>query len=151
MTITSLESSSTGLRRPLRVPTVQNFHLVWLDENIDEDNNADYHNSITKLREVVNTINTFTDVDECIDFITDVEERATFMIVSETFSKMIDPVFREIDQVNAIYINKEECLSVCLFAMHSVPVIAIASPNFPWHLPRSRGRSRRGCRGNGVK
>ncbi len=54
-------------RRLRNVRLVQHFQLVWLDESFDEDND-DYHNSITVLREVVNTVNTFNDVDECIDF-----------------------------------------------------------------------------------
>jgi len=42
---------------------IQNFHLVWLDGNIDEVNSEDCRNSISKLRQVVNTVNTFTGVD----------------------------------------------------------------------------------------
>ena len=53
-------------RRPQRM--IQNFHLVWLDANIDEENNEDCRNSITQLRQVVNTVNTFVDADECIRF-----------------------------------------------------------------------------------
>ncbi len=53
------------LRRPLRTRLLQNFHLVWLDANIDE-NHDDCQNSITQLRQVVNTINIFTDIDKCI-------------------------------------------------------------------------------------
>ena len=81
-TATSMESSSTRPRRPPNARMVQNFHLVWLDGSIDEVNNDDCRNSITKLRQVVNTVNTFTDVDECIDFITDIEEEKAFMIFS---------------------------------------------------------------------
>jgi hypothetical protein len=65
----SMEPPST---RPTRLPNarmVQNFLLLWLDGSIDEKNNDDCRNSITKLRQVVNTVNTFTDADECIDFI----------------------------------------------------------------------------------
>jgi hypothetical protein len=42
---------------------VQNFHLVLLDRSIDEGNNDGCRNSIMKLRQIVNTVNTFTDVD----------------------------------------------------------------------------------------
>jgi tetratricopeptide (TPR) repeat protein len=83
---------------------VQNFRLIWLDGNIDEINNDDCRNSITKLRQVVNTVNTFTDVDECIDFITDIKDGMTFMIISEAFSSIIVPVVEAISQVSFIYI-----------------------------------------------
>jgi tetratricopeptide (TPR) repeat protein len=83
---------------------VQNFHLVWLDGSIDEINNADCRNSNTELRQVVNTVNTFTDVDECIDFITDIKDEMTLMIISEAFSQIILPVVEAISQVSSIYI-----------------------------------------------
>ncbi len=74
-----------GSRRQLNTPVVQNFHLVWLDGDIDEVNDDGYRDSITKLRQVVNTVNTFDDVDECIDFITDINEK-TFMVISQELS-----------------------------------------------------------------
>jgi tetratricopeptide (TPR) repeat protein len=89
--------------RPLSIRIIQNFHLVWLDENIDE-NDDDYRNSITQLRQVVNTINTFMDIDECIDFITDIPKETAFMIVSETCSQYIIPVVQDILQIKSVYI-----------------------------------------------
>src|SRR5271157_4424360 len=76
-------------------PRLQNFHLVWLDGSNDAVNNDDCRNSITKLRQVVNTVNTFTDVDECIDFITDTQEETTFMIVSGALNGIIVPIVQE--------------------------------------------------------
>jgi tetratricopeptide (TPR) repeat protein len=83
---------------------VQNFHLVWLDGSIDEINNDDCRNSITQLRQVVNTVNTFIDVDECIDFITDIKEEKTLIILSGVFSQIMIPIVQEISQVSSIYI-----------------------------------------------
>ncbi len=99
-------SSST---RPRRVPNariVQNFHLVWLDGSIDETND-DCRNSITKLRQVVNTVNTFVDVDECIDFITDIGEKA-LVIISGEFSQPIISIVQNISQVNCVYIFSKD-------------------------------------------
>ena len=94
--------SSTG-SQPLRnVRMVQNFHLVWLDGSIDETND-DFRNSITKLREVVNTVNTFVDADQCIDFITDLEEMA-FMVISSDFSQSMISIVQGIHQVSRTYI-----------------------------------------------
>ena len=81
---------------------VQNFHLVWLDRDIDE-NNDDFRNSITKLREVVNTVNTFIDVDECIDFVSSIQERA-FVISSGALAQTTVPLTHDIPQVNSFYI-----------------------------------------------
>ena len=97
-----MEPSNT---KPVRM--VQNFLLVWLDGSIDEENNDDCRNSITKLRQVVDTVNTFTTVDECIDFITDVKYEMIFMIISGTFSQTIVPIIQDIPQVSSVYIFRE--------------------------------------------
>jgi len=85
--------------RPHRM--VQNFHLVWVDETIDEVNSEDHRNSISKLRQVVNT---FTDVDECIHFITNIQEEKTFMVVSGVLNEIIVPIVQEISQVSSVFI-----------------------------------------------
>ncbi len=95
-------SSSTRLRRPPNARMGQNFHLVWLDGSIDETND-DCRNSITKLRQVVNTVNTFVDADECIGFITDIGEKA-FLVISGEFSQPIISIVQNISQVNCVYI-----------------------------------------------
>jgi tetratricopeptide (TPR) repeat protein len=100
----SIEPPST---RPSRLPyarMVQNFLLLWLDGSIDEQNNDDCRNNITKLRQVVNTVKTFTDADECIDFITDIKEENIFIIISGTFSAGIVPVVQDMLQVSCVYI-----------------------------------------------
>jgi hypothetical protein len=106
----SLEPPST---MPTRLPyarMVQNFLLLWLDGSIDENNNDDYRNSINKLRQVVNTVNTFTDADECIDFITEIKKETIFIIVSGTFSAAIVPIVQDILQVSCVYIfSKNKC------------------------------------------
>ncbi len=99
---------SMGPRRPPVARMVQNFHLVWLDGSIDEVNDDDCRNSITKLRQVVNTVNTFNDVDECIDFVTDMKDEETFMLVSGTCSQVIVPVVQDMSQVRSVYIFRED-------------------------------------------
>src|SRR5271163_3619359 len=95
-------SSSTRLRPAPNARMVQNFHLVWLDGSIDETND-DCRNSITKLRQVVNTVNTFADADECIDFINDKDERA-FMILPGFLAQTTIVTVHEKPQISAIYI-----------------------------------------------
>ncbi len=95
--------SSTGSQRLRSVRMIQNFHLVWLDGSIDETN-EDCRNSITKLRQVVNTVNTFVDVDECIDFINGIQEERAFVISSGALGKTTVPMVHDKPQVNTIYI-----------------------------------------------
>jgi tetratricopeptide (TPR) repeat protein len=87
----------------------QNFHLVWIDGSIDETN-EDCRNSITKLRQVVNTVNTFVDVDECIDFINGINQERAFVISSGALGQTTISMVHDKPQVNTIYIfcgNKE--------------------------------------------
>jgi hypothetical protein len=104
MAATSSKPSSIGPRRPPKTRMVQNFHLLWLDASIDEDNNDDCHNSITKLRQIVNTVKTFTDADKCVDFITDIKKENTLMIVSEALGQIVVPVVQDIVEVSSVYI-----------------------------------------------
>jgi tetratricopeptide (TPR) repeat protein len=103
----SVEHTSIELPRRPSARTVQNFLVVWLDGNIDEDND-DYQNTITKLREVVNTVNTFTDVTECVNFVADIKTEKVFMIASGALGQTIVPVLHDMAQVSVIYIFCED-------------------------------------------
>jgi len=82
---------------------VQNVFLIWLDDNIDENNEACQH-TIIQLRRVINAVNTFTDVDRCIDFLTDHSDEKAFMIISGSLCRDIVPVIHEIGQLHSIFI-----------------------------------------------
>jgi tetratricopeptide (TPR) repeat protein len=86
------------------VRIVQNFRLIWLDGSINEVDNNDCRKTITKLRQVVNSVNTFMDADECIDFINSIQEEKVFIICSGTFSQTIIPIVHDKSKVNTIYI-----------------------------------------------
>jgi tetratricopeptide (TPR) repeat protein len=103
-TATSMGPPSIDARRRENAQMVQNFHLVWLDGSIDEMNNDDCRNSITQLRQVVNTVNTFIDVDECIEFINGIKKEKTFMISSGALGQTVVPKVHDKSQVNTIYI-----------------------------------------------
>jgi tetratricopeptide (TPR) repeat protein len=95
-------SITTSSEREAR--TIQNFRLVWLDSNIDEVSNHDCMNTIGKLRQVVNAVKKFTDVDKCIEFMTDIEHETLFMIVSGELGQTIVPSIHGMTQLNCIYI-----------------------------------------------
>ena len=95
-----MASSNAESCQPLNTRTVQNFHLVWLTGNIKKTN-ANWPNCVTELHEVVNTINTFIDADECIDFITDTPERA-FVILSEGVSETLLSIISDVIEVQHI-------------------------------------------------
>jgi tetratricopeptide (TPR) repeat protein len=94
-------------RRTGRLPythMVQNFRLIWLDGSIDDTNNEDYRNSISKLRQVVNTVDTFTDVDVCMDIISGITEEKVFIIISGAVGQKTVPIVHDMAHVNSIYI-----------------------------------------------
>lgn len=95
--------TSIRSRRLLNSRIVQNFLLVWLDGNIDE-NNSDYQNTITKLREVINTVHRFTDVGEFVRFITDMKGKKAFIISSGALGQTVIPSVHDMAQVSTIYI-----------------------------------------------
>ena len=94
-----MASSNTKSRR-----IIQNFHLVWLHENIDEVKKNDFGDSITQLGQVINTINTFVDINECMNFITDMKQEQTFLVLSGKLSQTVLSTVHELSQVNSIYI-----------------------------------------------
>jgi hypothetical protein len=100
---TSTASKQTNVT-PSHGPTAQNPLLVWLDANIDIANNNDYRNMITKLREVINTVHPFTEVDICINFITEIEKGPAVMIFSGTLGEQTVPIVHDMPQISTIYI-----------------------------------------------
>ena len=84
--------------------SIQNFLLIWLDNNIDEVNDSDCYHTIKQLRTVVNTVDIFRDADKCIDFITSVQEEKIFMIISGALGEILMPTIHTIEHVYSIYI-----------------------------------------------
>ncbi len=82
---------------------MQNILLIWLDNNIDE-NNTDCRNTITQLRCSVNTINTFTNTDRCIDFLTDIYDENVCMIISGALCQHLVPLIHPVIQLQTIFI-----------------------------------------------
>ena len=83
----------------------QNVLLIWLDNsNINEENSADYQDTITQLRRVVDNINTFSDIDQCIDFLTDINDDEVFMIISGELCQSIVSLVHDVAQLYSIFI-----------------------------------------------
>src|ERR1700722_1169711 len=94
--------ASTSSQQPRR-RIIENFVVVWLDSNINETD-ADYQNSITQLRRIVNSIRTFTDVDQCVDFLTQIKDEKAFMIVSGALGQQLVPIIQDFFQLDSIYV-----------------------------------------------
>ena len=97
----SVHSKDTVPRRRMNIQMVQNVLLIWLDNNIG-DNSADYRNTITHLRCTVNTINTFTDGEQCIEFLKNVPDEKACMIISGSLGQHILPHVHDMFQHPAL-------------------------------------------------
>jgi hypothetical protein len=82
---------------------MQNVLLIWLDKNID-DNNEDCRNTATQLLRVVNIIHKFTDVDQCIDFLTDNDNGKVIMLISPALCQQIMPLIHDVAQLHTIFV-----------------------------------------------
>ena len=100
----SFNSGNENSRESCYVHMAENFLLVWLDGSVNESDNEEYTTSITKLRQVVNTVKVFADIDECIEFINGLTEAVVFMIASGALGEKIVPIVHDKLQVNTIYI-----------------------------------------------
>jgi hypothetical protein len=85
------------------IEMVQNVLLIWLDKNID-DNDEDCKHTISQLRCVVNTIYKFTDSEECIKFIKTINKEKVCMIISGTLGEHFVPRIHNMSQVDSIFI-----------------------------------------------
>ncbi|CAF1350955.1 unnamed protein product, partial [Adineta steineri] len=93
----------TVANRRMNMQRIQNALLIWLDNNINE-NNADCNNTIEQLKRVVNSINTFTDSSQCIEFIQTINNNKVCMIISGSLGKHIVPCVHEMSQVDTIFV-----------------------------------------------
>ena len=91
------------LHRGSNIQMVQNILLIWLDNKIDT-NDPDYRNIITRLRCVVNSINIFTNHDQCVNFLRDISNENICMIISSALCQNIVPLIHDIAQLHTIFI-----------------------------------------------
>ncbi|CAF0781664.1 unnamed protein product, partial [Rotaria sordida] len=100
----TMATTNSTATRPEGVSWVlENFGLIWLDANIDESK-GNYKQSIQDLRDVVATITTYTDVDQCVDYLTDIEDEKVLLIVSGALGQQIIPEIQACPQLDSIYV-----------------------------------------------
>ena len=105
----SVQPKDAVSRRRMNIQMVQNVLLTWLDNNIDESS-ADYRNTITQLRRAVNTVNQYTDSEQCIEFLQTIDNEKVCMVISGSLGQHVVPRVHDMSQVDSIFIfcgNKE--------------------------------------------
>src|SRR5690349_10079104 len=81
--------------------TIKDYIIVWLDSNIDQ-------NILSELQQVVNTIKTFIDPNECINFIEQIKSGKVFLIVSYDFYQEIVQSIGNIRHLQSIYVFDDD-------------------------------------------
>ncbi|CAF1058391.1 unnamed protein product [Rotaria magnacalcarata] len=97
-------------RQRTNISVVKNVVLIWLDEHIDDDNEI-CQNVVTKLRNIINSIITYTDGDQCVHYIESISNDKVYLIVSGTLGQRVVPYVHLLSQVDSIFIfcgNKKQ-------------------------------------------
>jgi tetratricopeptide (TPR) repeat protein len=96
-------TSTIALSELSQFRPIQSFTLIWLDSQIDESD-EDFQNSLSQLRRIVTTINTFTDVNRCVEFIDDISNVKVFLIISGALGQSTVPLIHERTVLDTIYV-----------------------------------------------
>lgn len=99
--VSTSDKASRGERRNIK--TIENALLIWLDANINVDD-VDCQNTIMDLQQVIHTVKTFMNSDDCIQFLENVRDKEIFMITSGSLGKVIMPRVHHMSQVDSIFI-----------------------------------------------
>jgi len=84
-------------------------YLVWLGEQ-----NHDSHKLIAHVRQVIDIVHIFDNIDECIDFITDRPDETVYMVTSKTYARQLLVVTENISQLKSVYIFPQKSIqSIC--------------------------------------
>ncbi|UJR22890.1 hypothetical protein I4U23_025918 [Adineta vaga] len=78
--------------------------IIWLDVQY----RARYHH-IEKLRNIVNYLKIFDNIDDCMQYICTIENERIFLVVSGQVGKQVVPLLHHLDQLYSIYIF---CLNI---------------------------------------
>lgn len=77
--------------------------VIWLDSDINElDSN--YQSCVNQLRQIINSVEVFSDVEQCVDFIVDVEDAKIFLILSDAIEEATMPLIHDAPQLDSIYV-----------------------------------------------
>ncbi|CAF2974232.1 unnamed protein product [Rotaria socialis] len=88
---------------PSRHCMTQNYLVIWVDGNIDE-NAEDCWNTLAQLRVVVSEVNVCRTPEECIEFLNEMNDGKAFVISSGALGQSLVNDIHDMPNVDAIYI-----------------------------------------------
>ncbi|CAF0901652.1 unnamed protein product [Adineta steineri] len=97
-----LETPNESIKKS-NVNHLEGFSLIWLNNN---ENDVDIQ---SELRNIINHIETFDDVEECKNYIENTSENDRLVLVTNgEFGRQIVPSIHQLKQISSIYINSED-------------------------------------------
>ncbi|CAF3374226.1 unnamed protein product, partial [Rotaria sp. Silwood2] len=96
-------TSETTVRPRRARQNLSSFVLIWLDATFNEFEDY-FKNSLQHLRQIVPSITTFTDAEECITFISEIKGEKVYLIVSGSLGQHIIPKIHAWSQLESVYI-----------------------------------------------
>ncbi|CAF1494716.1 unnamed protein product, partial [Rotaria magnacalcarata] len=88
---------------PPRRRMIQNYLVIWVDGNIDE-NTEDCRNTLAQLRAAVSEVNVCTTPEGCIEFLNEMDDGKAFIISSGALGQHLVADIHGMPKVDAIYI-----------------------------------------------
>jgi len=83
----------------------QNFVLVWLDPNMnDEVIDNEHRDVVNQVRSIINSIHIFSDVNQCVKFLHEIKHEKVFMIVSGVLGQYTIPHIHNMTKLDSIYV-----------------------------------------------
>ncbi|CAF3626083.1 unnamed protein product [Rotaria sp. Silwood1] len=102
--VTSKKATDTSPYTTVKLSQiVENVRLIWLDANINKSN-PDCCNTLTRLRRIVSSIDTFTAIEPCVDFLKNVRDEKAFMVVSGSLGEKVIPIVHSMAQLDSIFV-----------------------------------------------
>ena len=100
---TTLSSTHTEAEAHV-FPSTVNFHIVWFDAYINENDNSDSQNTLSELKKLINPLHTFVQTDQCMNFLSSQHTEKICLIVSGSLGQHFVRLVHHLNQLLAIYI-----------------------------------------------
>ncbi|CAF1449293.1 unnamed protein product [Adineta ricciae] len=105
--VTTVEKADTW--QPIDVEMMQSVVVTWLDNHIDS-NSEDRRYTIKQLQRLVDTVEIFSDNDECVEFILNSGQDKVYLIISGSLGRSLVPCIHDIPQLDCLFIFCENKL-----------------------------------------
>ncbi|CAF1022174.1 unnamed protein product [Rotaria sp. Silwood1] len=99
------QDSSDRLLQYRKSPIIENYIIIWLTTNIDENQNL-----IDRFRHSFNYFQLFIDINEFFAFIHHIKDEKIFLILSDIFVQKVVSCLHQMSQLIAIYIISNDRL-----------------------------------------